>query len=77
MYRVWVLPPDFRRTSLQTIVEVDLDASGNLKGEIRIVRSSGNPYYDQSVERAMQKASPLPPPPEPGAWSFVFQPEDI
>ncbi len=77
MYRVWVLPTDFRRTTLQAIVEVDLDASGNLDGEIRIVRSSGNPYYDESVLRAMRKANPLPAPPEPGAWSFVFQPEEI
>jgi len=77
MYRNWVLTPDFRRSNLQTEVEIDLDASGNLMGEIRVVRPSGNPYYDDSVLRALQKASPLPPPPEPGTWSFVFQPEDI
>jgi len=77
MHKVWVLSPDFKRSSLQTLVEVDLDLSGNVIGEVRIVRSSGNPYYDESVVRAMSKASPLPPPPKAGAWLFVFHPEEL
>jgi hypothetical protein len=28
------------------------------------------------VVRAVEKASPLPPPPEAGEWDFVFVPED-
>lgn len=36
----------------------------------------GNPWYDENVVRAIQKASPLPAPPEAGEWAFVFVPED-
>jgi TonB family protein len=35
-------------------------------------QSSGNPWYDESVERAIQKASPVPAPPEAGDWQFTF-----
>ena len=42
-----------------------------------MLRRSGNPWYDESVVRAIQKASPLPPPPEAGEWPFVFKPEDL
>jgi hypothetical protein len=34
-------------------------------------------WYDESVERAIKKASPLPPPPEADEWLFVFRPEDV
>lgn len=32
---------------------------------VRMIRSSGVPAYDAAVERAILKASPLPPPPDP------------
>jgi len=76
--RVWVVPPDFRTAPLEAAASAELDLSGNvLGGSVRIVHSSGNPYYDQSVERALTKASPLPPPPKAGEWIFVFRPEDF
>jgi colicin import membrane protein len=58
-------------------VQVRLDPQGNVVGEPRITRRSGNPWYDDSVVRAIEKSSPLPPPPEAGEWPFVFRPEDI
>ena len=60
------LPPESRD------LEVKLDAAGNVKGKPRIARRSGNPWYDDGVVRSIQKASPLPAPPEAGAWTFVF-----
>ena len=42
---------------------VELDAGGAVVGEPRIVKRSGNPWYDDGVVRSIQKASPLPPPP--------------
>jgi TonB family protein len=57
-------------------VVVELDASGAVVSEPRITRRSGNPWYDEGVVRAIQKASPLPPPPSAGEWDFVFLPED-
>ncbi len=68
----WVVPPSFRNEPLRTSIVVDLDAAGAIVGEPRIVKRSGNPWYDDGVVRSLQKASPLPPPPEPGEWSFVF-----
>jgi TonB family protein len=75
--QAWVLPAGLRREPLETQVEVELDGQGNVLSEPRVTRRSGNPWYDESVVRAVQKASPLPPPPEPGAWPFVFRPEDL
>jgi TonB family protein len=75
--RVWVLPPGMRFEPLVARVEVHLDAQGRVLGEPRITDRSGNPWYDESVVRAIEKASPLPAPPEAGEWPFVFRPEDI
>ncbi len=72
----WVVPPGFRTRALEARVEVDLDASGRVRGTPRVSRRSGNPWYDEGVIRAIQKSSPLPPPPEAGKWDFVFLPED-
>ena len=72
----WVVPPGFRTQALEARVEVDLDASGTVRGTPRLSRRSGNPWYDEGVIRAIQKSSPLPPPPEAGKWNFVFLPED-
>ena len=72
----WVVPPGFRTQFLEARVEVDLDASGGVRGTPRLSRRSGNPWYDEGVIRAIQKSSPLPPPPEAGKWNFVFMPED-
>jgi colicin import membrane protein len=72
----WVVPPGFRTQALEARVEVDLDASGGVRGTPRLSRRSGNPWYDEGVIRAIQKSSPLPPPPEAGKWNFVFLPED-
>jgi colicin import membrane protein len=71
----WVLTPGFRTQAIEAHVEVDLDASGGVRGT-RVSRRSGNPWYDEGVVRAIQKSSPLPPPPEAGKWNFVFVPED-
>jgi colicin import membrane protein len=72
----WVVPPGFRTQALEARVEVNLDASGAVRGNPRITRRSGNPWYDEGVVRAIQKSSPLPAPPEAGKWNFVFLPED-
>jgi len=72
----WVVPPGFRTQALEALVEVNLDASGAVRGTPRITHASGNPWYDEGVIRAIQKSSPLPPPPEAGKWNFVFLPED-
>ena len=74
--KAWILPPGFRTQALEAHVEVNLDASGGVRGTPRLSRRSGNPWYDEGVIRAIQMSSPLPPPPEAGKWNFVFLPED-
>jgi colicin import membrane protein len=74
--RAWVLAPGFRTQPLSTEIRVRLNAGGQVLGT-RVVRRSGNPWFDESVERAIKKASPLPPPPEADEWLFVFRPEDV
>jgi len=74
--RAWVLAPGFRTQPLATEIRVRLSASGEVLGT-RVERRSGNPWYDESVERAIRKASPLPPPPKANEWLFVFRPEDV
>jgi TonB family protein len=70
--RNWTLTGNFRMQSLTAEVKVELDSAGNVQGKPRIARRSGNPWYDDGVVRSIQKASPLPAPPEAGAWTFVF-----
>ncbi len=74
--RSWVLAPGFKSQSLQTEVRVLLSAQGDVR-DVTITQRSGNPWYDESVERAVRKADPLPAPSQAGAWTFVFRPEDV
>jgi len=76
VHRAWVLAPGFRMQALETEVRVRLGPGGHVV-DLSVSRSSGNPWYDESVERAIRKASPLPKPPEPGEWTFLFRPEDL
>lgn len=70
--RSWVVPPAFEMQTLVAEIRVKLDGAGNVKGTPDVVRRSGNPWYDENVVRSIQKASPLPAPPEAGKWTFVF-----
>lgn len=74
--QAWVLAPGFRAEPLVTEIAVRLDARGDVRNT-EVVRRSGNPWFDESVERAIRKASPLPAPPEADVWTFVFVPEDV
>jgi colicin import membrane protein len=37
---------------------------------VRIVRSSGDPLFDQSVEKAVYKAAPMPLPPDAALFKY-------
>jgi TonB family protein len=74
--RSWVMPAGFRMQPLVAVVEVELDSQGRVIGEPELVRGSGNPWYDENVVRGIRKASPLPPPPEAGEWTFQFDAEE-
>jgi len=61
----WVLPAALVRDAAKLVVElrIVIEKDGRVSEE-RIERGSGNPYFDDSVRRAIRKASPLPIPPE-------------
>jgi TonB family protein len=61
----WVLPGALVRDAGKLVVElrIVIEKDGRVS-EDRIERGSGNLYFDESVQRAIRKASPLPVPPE-------------
>jgi len=66
---------------LQCVVNVHLTPSGEVLAA-KVVRSSGNPLFDRSVENAVYKAAPLPLPDDPSLFDnfreieFLFNPEE-
>jgi TonB family protein len=74
--RAWIVPAGFRSEALIAHVEVDLSPTGEVLGT-SIAKSSGNPWFDESVERAIEKASPLPAPPESGEWTILFDSREM
>jgi len=70
-----------KRTDLEVTVRFGIQESGEIVG-LRVIQSSGDPSYDDSVFRAVKKASPLPPPPENYRKDFMdveltFRPTDL
>jgi colicin import membrane protein len=70
-----------RRSDLEVAVRFGIREDGQIMG-LRIVRASGDPSYDDSVLRAVTKASPLAPPPENYRQEFTdveltFRPKDL
>ena len=70
--RSWVVPPAFEMQTLVAEIRVKLGAAGDVQGTPVVVNRSGNPWYDENVVRSIEKASPLPAPPEAGEWTFLF-----
>jgi colicin import membrane protein len=60
--RSWLRPPG-SPAGLSCVVQVSLIPGGEV-ARVQIVRSSGDPVFDRSVETAVYKASPLPLPPD-------------
>jgi len=71
----WVTPSNFRNRGLATSLELRLSASGDVIGTPMVVRSSGDPFFDDNAVRAVLTAAPLPPPPKPGRRAFLFNAE--
>lgn len=64
-----VEPPNLQGNP-EVVFEVRLLPGGDvLESSLRLRSSSGNPAYDQAVERAILKASPLPLPPDPAMFN--------
>lgn len=78
--RNWARPPGAEK-DLECLVQVRLIQSGEVI-QAKVVRSSGNPLFDRSVENAVYKASPLPIPDDKSLFSefreldFKCRPEE-
>lgn len=78
--RSWSRPLGVAK-GLQCVVSVRLTPSGEVLAAM-VVRSSGNPLFDRSVENAVYKAAPLPLPDDPTLFDnfreieFLFNPEE-
>ncbi len=77
----WVLPDFLQDKDLEAVLVVTVRRDGKIF-TIRFEKKSGNAMYDESVERAVKKADPLPPfpaiysPPEEQI-GVRFKPEDL
>jgi colicin import membrane protein len=58
----WVNPVK-NTEDLMVVVAITIERDGRVS-DVRMERTSGNPFFDDSVRRAIRKASPLPVPPE-------------
>lgn len=76
--RNWIRPTTFKK-GLSCTVLVRMMPSGEVL-EAKVVKSSGDPIFDRSVEQAVQKAAPLPLPPDGSLFTsfrnlkFLFRP---
>ncbi len=76
----WILPVDLQGNPEAVFLVVQLPTGDVLPSQLRLLRSSGNPAYDEAVLRAILKASPLPLPPAGVDFSrelkLTFRPKD-
>lgn len=75
--RVWTYPPGTADQGLNCVINMQLSATGEVLAA-RIQKSSGNGLFDDSVVRAVYKASPMPLPRDPRAFqagiNITFKP---
>jgi colicin import membrane protein len=69
------------KRSLKALVHFGVKENGEIVG-VKIIQSSGDPLYDESVMRAVRKSSPLTAPPENHRKDFAdveysFQPDQV
>jgi colicin import membrane protein len=76
----WILPADIQGNPEAIFEIAQLPTGEVLEGSIRLIKSSGNKAYDDAVERAILKSSPLPLPESRELFSrelkLTFRPQD-
>jgi colicin import membrane protein len=73
--RNWILDPSLKRRIIEAEVTITLDATGNVL-ESSVTQRSGDAGFDAGIVRAIEKSSPLPPPPDSGEWPVYFSTQD-
>lgn len=72
IHQEWVFPESLDR-NLEAIISIKIAKDGSIKID-RIEKSSGNQLFDRYALRAINKASPLPPPPQEMEVGVRFYP---
>ena len=76
--RNWLRPPS-ARAGLECIVAVT-QVPGGVVAAVRVLSCNGDDAVRQSIEAAVYRASPLPPPPDPALFErnleIRFKPND-
>lgn len=70
------IPSNYTGRGLVTVLALELTASGDVTGEPEVVRSSGDPYFDDFAVKGVLMAKPLPPPPRSGRLILIFPSEE-
>ena len=74
----WILPQDIQGNPEAVFLVVQIPSGDVIS--VKLVKSSGNRAYDEAVERAILKSSPLPQPPSRELFSrelkLTFRPQD-
>lgn len=74
----WILPQNIQGNPEAVFLVVQIPSGDVIS--VKLVKSSGNRAYDEAVERAILKSSPLPKPPSPDLFSrelkLTFRPQD-
>ncbi len=64
----WGVPPQSQ--GLQAVVFLVISRTGHVE-QMRLVQRSGNPLFDESLQRAVRQAQPLPPLPDDYSGGFL------
>lgn len=68
VYDAWSVPPQSK--GLHAVVFLIIDRTGRIE-QLRFIQKSGNALFDDSLQRAIKKAEPLPPLPEDYTGRFL------
>jgi TonB family protein len=77
----WAIPDFLKTQQLEAVLVVVIRRDGKIES-MQFEKRSGQPLFDESVERAVRKADPLPPFPEVYAppkeeIALRFRPQDL
>jgi len=73
-HQVWQIPKDVpKNPHLQATYSIKISSSGEIISK-KLIISSGNKSFDQSVELALEKIKLTPPPDGREEWIFTFVP---
>ena len=70
------IPSNYSGRGLVTVLAIELTATGDVTGEPEVVRTSGDPYFDDFAVKGVLMAKPLPVPPRAGRLILIFPSEE-